>query len=38
MKLKNFANLSGDFNPIHIDKKTAQDKGFKDIVAHGFLP
>ena len=36
MKL-NFANLSGDFNPIHIDKKTAQDKGFKDIVAHIFL-
>ena len=29
--------MSGDFNPIHIDKKTAQDKGFKDIVAHGFL-
>jgi len=30
-----FAQLSGDFNPLHLDDKTAEKGRFKRRVAHG---
>lgn len=33
----NFAGLSGDFNPIHMDRAFAQDTPFKQRIAHGLL-
>lgn len=35
--IERYAQLSGDFNPIHLDLKTAQDQGFSNKVAHGML-
>ena len=32
-----FAELSGDDNPIHIDKNYAIEQGFKTNIAHGIL-
>jgi 3-hydroxybutyryl-CoA dehydratase len=32
-----FAALSGDFNPLHVASAFAQEKGFRDRVAHGML-
>ena len=32
-----FARLTGDNNPIHLDKKYAEALGFKDTIVHGFL-
>lgn len=32
-----FAGLSGDFNPIHIDKEYAKQTRFKQRIAHGLL-
>jgi 3-hydroxybutyryl-CoA dehydratase len=32
-----FAKVSSDFNPIHIDTKFAQETPFKKPIAHGFL-
>jgi 3-hydroxybutyryl-CoA dehydratase len=32
-----FANLSGDTNPLHVDKDFASWCGFPDIVAYGLL-
>ncbi len=32
-----FAQVSGDFNPLHIDAVYARRCGFKDQVAHGML-
>jgi len=32
-----FAQLTGDFNPLHVDKIYARDAGFKGPVAHGML-
>ena len=36
-EVNNFAELSGDFNPIHIDKKVSKSLGFNDVVVHGNL-
>src|SRR6266404_4375457 len=33
----NFAGLSGDFNPIHIDHAFAQTTAFRRPIAHGLL-
>jgi len=36
-KINAFANLSGDINPIHLNKAEAVKRGFKDRIAHGAL-
>src|SRR5580700_4891822 len=33
----NFAGLSGDFNPIHVDHESAREGSFGKPVAHGLL-
>lgn len=33
----NFAGLSGDFNPIHMDETYAQETPFRKPIAHGLL-
>src|SRR5256885_1367323 len=33
----NFAGLSGDFNPIHVDHHFAQGTAFRRPIAHGML-
>ena len=35
--LHEFSKLSGDLNPIHIDRNTAINLGYKDVVIHGNL-
>ena len=35
--LENFANLSGDYNPLHMDKDYAKTTSFKKRVCHGML-
>ena len=35
--LRNFANISGDFNPLHIDPDYAKTTQFKQQVCHGML-
>ena len=32
-----FADISGDTNPLHLDKKFARNTIFKDKIIHGFL-
>lgn len=32
-----FTNLTGDRNPLHIDKKYAQARGYQDKVVYGML-
>ena len=32
-----FAGLTGDFNPIHIDNEYAKETPFKERIAHGLL-
>jgi 3-hydroxybutyryl-CoA dehydratase len=36
-EIDDFAALSGDYNPLHIDEVYARNCGFPDRVAHGFL-
>ncbi len=36
-EIDQFASISGDVNPMHIDAKYARDRGFENRVAHGFL-
>lgn len=36
-QMKMFAELSGDFNPMHIDSAYAKDRGYKDRVAYGMM-
>jgi len=33
----NFAGLTGDFNPLHVDEVYAQETPFKKRIAHGML-
>ena len=33
--LKKFGDLSGDYNPLHVNETYAKKKGFKDRVAYG---
>lgn len=35
--LVNFAGLSGDFNPIHVDHEFARKTPFRQVIAHGLL-
>jgi len=35
--LKNYANASGDQNPIHQDEAFAKSVGLPDVIAHGML-
>jgi 3-hydroxybutyryl-CoA dehydratase len=32
-----FAGLSGDFNPVHVNKEFAKDSLFNERIAHGML-
>ena len=32
-----YANVSGDFNPIHLDERHAQQQGFERKITHGML-
>ena len=32
-----FANFSGDYNPLHMDQNFAKSKNFKNRVCHGML-
>lgn len=36
-QIDRYANASGDFNPIHIDKEFAKKVGLGCIIAHGML-
>ena len=36
-QVRQFAELSGDTNPIHLDKEYAAELGFADTIVHGFL-
>ena len=33
----NYAGLTGDFNPVHIDAEYARESMFKERIAHGML-
>ena len=35
--IKKFADVSGDFNPVHLDEEFAKKTFFKGRIAHGFL-
>jgi len=36
-KIEKYAQASGDFNPLHLDEKFAQNTIFKGTIAHGLL-
>ena len=35
--LRKFSEASGDPNPIHLDEKTARERGLPGVIAHGML-
>ncbi|KAB2848231.1 MAG: MaoC family dehydratase, partial [Hyphomicrobiaceae bacterium] len=35
--IKTFADVTGDRNPIHLDRAYAAKTMFKDVIAHGML-
>lgn len=36
-QLQEYANASGDHNPIHLDEKFAKEAGFDSVIVHGML-
>ena len=36
-EMQSFAELSGDYNPLHLDEDFARRKGFKGVVVYGGL-
>lgn len=36
-KMKVFSQLSGDFNPMHVDYKYAIERGYKGVLVYGML-
>ena len=36
-QLRRYAEASGDYNPIHLDEKAAQQVGLDGVIAHGML-
>ncbi|NBV51285.1 dehydratase [bacterium] len=36
-QLRLYAEVSGDFNPIHLDPQFAQEAGYPSVIAHGML-
>jgi 3-hydroxybutyryl-CoA dehydratase len=36
-EIKEFADLTGDFTPVHIDEEYASETPFRGIIAHGML-
>lgn len=37
LQLRQYAEASGDFNPIHLDDAYARGAGFDGVIAHGML-
>lgn len=37
LDVQNFAKLSGDMNPVHLDEEYAEKSRFKKRIAHGLL-
>lgn len=37
LEMRQFAALSGDYNPLHLDADFARGKGFEDAVVYGAL-
>ncbi|GAB6173723.1 MaoC family dehydratase [Paradesulfitobacterium aromaticivorans] len=37
LQLRQYAEASGDFNPVHLDDSYAQKAGFKGVITHGML-
>jgi 3-oxoacyl-[acyl-carrier protein] reductase len=35
--IRNFVEMTGDDNPLHVDREFAESTSFKDIVVHGML-
>src|SRR5215813_14240175 len=35
--INRFADLSGDYSPIHVNREAAVARGFQDSVAHGLI-
>jgi acyl dehydratase len=36
-QLRRYAEASGDYNPIHLDERAAQQVGLDGVIAHGML-
>jgi len=36
-EIENYAEISGDYNPIHLDEEQAKNHGFSGRIAHGML-
>ena len=37
IQIRQYAEASGDFNPIHLDENYARQAGFEGVIAHGML-
>lgn len=37
LQIRQYAEASGDFNPIHLDDEFARKAGLKGVIAHGML-